>query len=398
MRRDRWRSGEWQQWRWKAWDEGLAKPALETWNPTYSQLLALAERSAQQSIRTQRKTYSSVISRGGEGRCELKIIPRGIRGQRWGEKRNSGRSRWGLLIHRPASSGSSTLAARSFTVRPPGSPVPPFASPHSEGTGGGGQGCRKEKENKNKKIRSELWRLIWTLFSELLNLFVFLFSCALTPAERAHGEAMGYNLKMSEFSGGSSSSPEAYYPTPGPARLCCCQRAAGLSFSPPTHAHGLSVNTHGPSLHTTASRWVWQRRECVLTLAEGRCEDIEVWQRNGSFLGDEGGVFSTLLRWSVSMCVRVCGRDNVCIWEVSWEDAIAKPFTNALPSRPPLLSNTHINTLSSTHTHTHPHSSNRTHFLAAPHTPCHTQPNILRSTGYLKLGCKMSAFETSKSQ
>lgn len=59
------------------------KSGLEMWSPTYSQLLALAERSAQQSIRTHRKTYSSVISRGREGRSvRAEIIPRWTGGQR----------------------------------------------------------------------------------------------------------------------------------------------------------------------------------------------------------------------------------------------------------------------------------------------------------------------------
>lgn len=122
----------------------FGKSGLETWSPTYSQLLALAEKSAQQSIRTQRKTYSSVISRGREGRSvraeNNPEVDKGSAVEK--KKKSSGRVRRRLLIHRPASSGSSTGEARSFTVRPPGSPVPPFASPRSEGTGRGGeQGC-----------------------------------------------------------------------------------------------------------------------------------------------------------------------------------------------------------------------------------------------------------------
>lgn len=59
------------------------KSGLETLSPTYSQLLALAERSAQQSIRTHRKTYSSVISRGRSGRSvRAEIIPRWTGGRR----------------------------------------------------------------------------------------------------------------------------------------------------------------------------------------------------------------------------------------------------------------------------------------------------------------------------
>lgn len=42
-------------------EDHCGEPGSET---TYSQLLALAERSAQQSIRTQRRTESSVMSRG----------------------------------------------------------------------------------------------------------------------------------------------------------------------------------------------------------------------------------------------------------------------------------------------------------------------------------------------
>lgn len=61
-----------------------------TWSPTYNQLLALAESSAQQSIRTHRKTYSSVISRGREERSvRAEIIPKWTEGQRWQWSRNS---------------------------------------------------------------------------------------------------------------------------------------------------------------------------------------------------------------------------------------------------------------------------------------------------------------------
>lgn len=70
------------------------KSGSGVWSPTYSQLLALAERSAQQSIRMHRKTYSPGISSGRSVRAE--IIPRWTGGG-------------GLLIHRPASSRRTAL-------------------------------------------------------------------------------------------------------------------------------------------------------------------------------------------------------------------------------------------------------------------------------------------------
>lgn len=108
----------------------------EVRSPTYSQLLALAESSAQQSIRTQRKAYSSVISRA-ERSVRAEIIPRWAAGW-WLEttkkkkhphkkqERGCGRGRCGrLLIHRPASSGDHPPGrhAASRSVRP-GPPVP----------------------------------------------------------------------------------------------------------------------------------------------------------------------------------------------------------------------------------------------------------------------------------
>lgn len=110
--------------------------------PTYSQLLALAERSAKHSIRTHRKTYSSVISRGTERRSQRdEIIPRWTGGRqcrptRTGRKRGVRR---GLLIHRPASKGTSTGGRRaaSRSVRP----VLPFLPLRLRAQKGRGEGC-----------------------------------------------------------------------------------------------------------------------------------------------------------------------------------------------------------------------------------------------------------------
>lgn len=98
---------------------------------TYSQLLALAERSAQQSIRTQRNAYSSVISRGTFGApVRVGNNPEWDRGSSAEtDKQQTGPRR---LIHRPASSGSSAGEARSVA---PASPVPPDADPAQKGRG-----------------------------------------------------------------------------------------------------------------------------------------------------------------------------------------------------------------------------------------------------------------------
>lgn len=90
-------------------------------------------------------------------------------------------------------------------------------------------------------------------------------------------------------------------------------------------------------------------------------------QRYGSEMGVFGGMREACsVRSEGGACararVRVCRRDNVSISEVSWEDAIAKPFTNALHS-------------STTHTHSSL-SSNHTHVLAAPPFACHTLNQI----------------------
>lgn len=61
-----------------------------------------------------------------------------------------------------------------------------------------------------------------------------------------------------------------------------CQRAAG---SP--NAHTLCERKYARLLlaHHLLSVSLAEERVCVLTLVEGRCEDREVWQRDGSFLG-----------------------------------------------------------------------------------------------------------------
>lgn len=128
---------------------------------TYSQLLALAERSAQQSIRTQRKTYSSVISRGTFwASVRVGNNPELDRGS--SAETNQQQTGPKKLIHRPASSGSSTGEARSFA---PGSPVPPNADPAQKGRGKG--------ENKDATIKT-LWTSGLTrIFSVIQLLFRF---------------------------------------------------------------------------------------------------------------------------------------------------------------------------------------------------------------------------------
>lgn len=142
---------------------------------TYSQLLALAERSAQQSIRTQRKIYSSVISRGtfwGSVRVENNPeLDPGSSAE--AHKQQTGPKK---LIHRPASSGSSTGEARSFA---PGSPVPPNADPAQKGRG----------EGENRDARSKtLWPSGLTrTFSSNSTSFSF-FGGALTQSARRRAE------------------------------------------------------------------------------------------------------------------------------------------------------------------------------------------------------------------
>lgn len=232
---------------------------LETTSPTYNQLLALAERSAQQSIRTQRKTYSSVISRrrgGRSGRAENN--PEVNKGSAV-RKRCSDRVRRRLLIHRPASRGSSTGEARSVSR-------PSLCQ----------SALRRDGERGSTGM---LKKKIYTITTvEPLGLTRTFFCFTDFPSQlrinvsrdSARRDSEIKTQSEREFSGGSSSSledllplwrifllsrglsPEARSRSETSGVLLSARR--GLSDSPRTHAHSLSVNTHGPSSHTTASR------------------------------------------------------------------------------------------------------------------------------------------------
>ena len=129
----------------------------------------------------------------------------------------------------------------------------------------------------------------------------------MTPAERARGEASPIKTKTARaarsfflslslslslslcLSGGCS-------PAAG-SGFAVCQRAAG-SPTLPGHMHTHSERKYARVLLTRhrLSVSLAEERVCALTLAEGRREDIEVWQRDGSFLGMKEAGFSALLR------------------------------------------------------------------------------------------------------
>lgn len=95
---------------------------------------------------------------------------------------------------------------------------------------------------------------------------------------------------MKELSGGSSScsSLKAYHRLPGPALRqagLSSLRAAGSPTLPDTCTHSERKYARLLLTHHRLSVCLAEERMCVLTLVEGRCEDIEVWQRDGSFLG-----------------------------------------------------------------------------------------------------------------
>lgn len=210
----------------------FGKSGLEKWSPTYSQLLALAERSAQQSIRTQRKTYSSVISRWREGRSvraennpevdKGSAVEKKEQRQVPGEAVNpSSRIQW--IIHR----GGAQLHGPSARFSRP-------SLCQSALRGDGERGRTGMLKNTIKTL--ERLGLTRTFFF-LNQLVCFPFQLRVNASRECMRRGSKIKTQMSELSGGSSSSPDAYHPTPGPARLSC-QRAAG-SPTLPRHMHTL---------------------------------------------------------------------------------------------------------------------------------------------------------------
>ena len=241
------------------------------WSPTYSQLLALAERSAQLSIRTHRRTHSSVISRRMEGRSvRAGIIPRWTRvvEERAKKKRQqdpemsvnpSSRIQWirhrgGAQLRDPSTRFSRALCHSSLR----GDRV----------TGvGGEEGCFNKKK----------WYIVKSL--ERLGL------SRIPSSEPTCARSLSAARKHAQ--GETRAEVDKSKPIERAARwiffllhllfllserlITCCrvqlscpvwaQRA--LQLSQDAHTHTLSVSTHGSSSYSTVPRCVCLRRECV---------------------------------------------------------------------------------------------------------------------------------------